>query len=293
MSNELVCINGVRGYEKDGVAYLHIEDVARGLGFEREKNGTMYVMWDRVEQYLDDLSFHRSVENEKPRDYYIPENIFYRLCMKARNEVAEAFQAKVADEIIPSIRKTGSYQTTPKTYIEALEALIDAEKEKEAARHALALAQEAVQMTAALLENEQVSHVHDNHVKDGRYGGMTKNRNHYRSKAQRLDIENTALTKENDNLKDAVGRGKNWMTISMMRREWERAFGHEPNWKMLKAFSEQVNKERHKDVEERIVGHDGTQKVIKVYRYHIDAWEAYRAHEEFLRYQRQKKLSFF
>ena len=24
---------GVRGYEKDGVAYLHIEDVARGLGF--------------------------------------------------------------------------------------------------------------------------------------------------------------------------------------------------------------------------------------------------------------------
>ena len=24
---------GVRGYEKDGVAYLHIEDAARGLGF--------------------------------------------------------------------------------------------------------------------------------------------------------------------------------------------------------------------------------------------------------------------
>lgn len=32
--------------------------------------------------------------------------------MKAKNEVAEAFQAKVADEIIPSIRKTGSYSTT-------------------------------------------------------------------------------------------------------------------------------------------------------------------------------------
>ena len=29
--------------------------------------------------------------------------------MKAKNEVAEKFQAKVADEIIPSIRKTGSY----------------------------------------------------------------------------------------------------------------------------------------------------------------------------------------
>ena len=32
--------------------------------------------------------------------------------MKAKNEVAESFQAKVADEIIPSIRKTGSYSTT-------------------------------------------------------------------------------------------------------------------------------------------------------------------------------------
>ena len=100
---------GVRGYEEDGVAYLHIEDSARGLGFEREKNGAMYVMWDRVEQYLADLSFHTSVESGNPHDYYIPENIFYRLCMKAKNEVAEKFQAKVADEIIPSIRKTGSY----------------------------------------------------------------------------------------------------------------------------------------------------------------------------------------
>ena len=40
---------------------------------------------------------------------YIPENIFYRLAMKARNETAEAFQAKIADEVIPSIRKTGGY----------------------------------------------------------------------------------------------------------------------------------------------------------------------------------------
>ena len=38
-----------------------------------------------------------------------PENIFYRLAMKAKNETAEKFQALVADEIIPSIRKTGSY----------------------------------------------------------------------------------------------------------------------------------------------------------------------------------------
>ena len=60
---------GVRGYEEDGVAYLHIEDAARGLGFEREKNGAMYVMWGRVEQYLADLSFHTCVESENPNDF--------------------------------------------------------------------------------------------------------------------------------------------------------------------------------------------------------------------------------
>lgn len=112
--NNLVCISGVRGYEQDGVAHLHIEDAARGLGFERTQNkdGVEYtsIRWATVEGYLQDFGFHQQVgENGNPHDYYIPENIFYRLCMKARNEVAEKFQAKVADEIIPSIRKTGSY----------------------------------------------------------------------------------------------------------------------------------------------------------------------------------------
>ena len=118
MKSSLVCISGVRGYEEDGVAYLHIEDSARGLGFEKteNKNGVEYnsIRWSIVEGYLQDFGFRQeAVENGKPHDYYIPENIFYRLCMKAKNEVAEKFQAKVADEIIPSIRKTGKYEAHP------------------------------------------------------------------------------------------------------------------------------------------------------------------------------------
>ena len=95
--NSLVCISGVRGYEEDGVAHLHIEDVSRGLGFTEQKDGVEYVMWRRVESHLKSLGFGTSAENASAHDYYIPENVFYRLCMKARNEVAEAFQAKVAD----------------------------------------------------------------------------------------------------------------------------------------------------------------------------------------------------
>lgn len=51
--NNVVMIKDVRGYVgENNVAYLNLEDVARGLGFEREKNGKMYVMWDRVKKYL-------------------------------------------------------------------------------------------------------------------------------------------------------------------------------------------------------------------------------------------------
>ena len=46
---------------------------------------------------------------EVAKDVHIPGNVFYRLAMKAKNEVAEAFQAKVANEIIPMLRRTGSY----------------------------------------------------------------------------------------------------------------------------------------------------------------------------------------
>lgn len=38
--NNLVCISGVRGYEEDGVAYLHIEDSARGLGLKEPRAKT-------------------------------------------------------------------------------------------------------------------------------------------------------------------------------------------------------------------------------------------------------------
>ena len=105
--NELTILNidGIECYEKDGTAYLKLETVARGLGFTDKKDGVEYVRWARVEKYLSELNF--ATCGERPE--FIPENVFYRLAMKAKNEVAEKFQAKVADEIIPSIRKHGGY----------------------------------------------------------------------------------------------------------------------------------------------------------------------------------------
>lgn len=100
-----VLISGVSCYEQDGTAYLRLDDVAHGLGFTQTKNGIEYVRWETIDKYLRDLGFSQQVG----KDSYIPENVFYRLAMKAKNETAEKFQALVADEIIPSIRKTGGY----------------------------------------------------------------------------------------------------------------------------------------------------------------------------------------
>ncbi len=98
-------IGGVDCYEKDGTAYLKLEAVARGLGFTDKSKGTEYVRWNTVRQNLDEIGFSQ----EAAKDGFIPENIFYRLAMKAKNGTAEQFQAKVADEVIPSIRRHGGY----------------------------------------------------------------------------------------------------------------------------------------------------------------------------------------
>lgn len=106
---QIMNINGIECYEKDGVAYLKLEAVARGLGFTKteSKNRAEYttVRWERVFGFLDEIGF----DHKWAKDSYIPENIFYRLAMKAKNQTAEAFQAKIADEVIPSIRKHGGY----------------------------------------------------------------------------------------------------------------------------------------------------------------------------------------
>lgn len=107
MNLQVINVSGIDGYEKDGVVYLKLETVARGLGFVDTKDGVEYVRWARVDKYLAELNFATCGE----RPDYIPENVFYRLAMKAKNEAAEAFQAKIADEVIPSIRKHGAYMT--------------------------------------------------------------------------------------------------------------------------------------------------------------------------------------
>lgn len=117
MTDKIMNINGVSCYEENGTVYLKLEDVARGLGFikREQKSGVVYesVRWERVFGYLEAFgSMVPGFDHKWAKDSYIPENIFYRLAMKANNDAAEKFQVLVADEIIPSIRRNGVYATT-------------------------------------------------------------------------------------------------------------------------------------------------------------------------------------
>jgi anti-repressor protein len=129
---KLITINGVRGFiDEYGIAQLNLEDVSRGLGFIQKKKDVEYVRWERINAYLIEMNFPQLVGKE-----FVPENVFYRLSMKGESESAINFQTKVADEILPAIRKTGSYSLEKPSYmidnpVERAEKWIEEQKEKQ------------------------------------------------------------------------------------------------------------------------------------------------------------------
>lgn len=119
---------------EDGSISINAEDTAIGFGWITiAKSGNEVVRWSRMNKYLKEIGFSQDVY----KDDYLPESVFYLLGMKAKNETAKRFQNWLALDVIPSIRKTGSYNVNqpqyklPATYKEALLQLVEAEEEKE------------------------------------------------------------------------------------------------------------------------------------------------------------------
>ena len=117
--HNIVNIENIRGYvENDGTVYLNLNDIAIGLGFVRTSSaGNVSIRWERIDTYLEEFrqrgvsvptsGYGRNNQCNLPE--YISENVFYMLAMKAKNNVALDFQTKVANEILPMIRRTGMY----------------------------------------------------------------------------------------------------------------------------------------------------------------------------------------
>ena len=210
-----------------------------------------------------------SVDSRVQSLVFVSESGLYDLIMQSRKPEAKAFKRWVTHEVLPSIRKTGGYSVAqtqhqpalPTTYLEALEALVASEKAKLALQ---AERDEAIRTKAMIGSNREATAM---------------------ATASAKSKECKRLTIENEELKDAVGRGTNWCTVSVMKSEWKREFGHEPVWQKLMKFSEGLPTEMQpiKDVEEKVVLRNGSEKLSKVYRYHMEAWTRYRQYEETIR----------
>lgn len=114
MDNNIIIIENVKGYiGKDNLIYLNLGDVAKGLGFVKRdvKNEIVYERMNKqsIIKWLCEFGIINSENEELPE--YIPENVFYLLAMKGKNEIAKQFQLKVANEILPQIRQSGMYMT--------------------------------------------------------------------------------------------------------------------------------------------------------------------------------------
>lgn len=126
--NELQIFNNsefgeVRTIEINGKPYFMATDIAKALGYSRPA--------DAITAHCKGSVKHRVLTSGGEQDAkFIPEGDIYRLIVRSNLPSAEKFEHWVFDEVLPQIRKTGSYQM-PQTYAEALRALADKAEQAE------------------------------------------------------------------------------------------------------------------------------------------------------------------
>lgn len=118
--NELQIFNSeefgeVRTIEIDGKPYFVGTDVAKALGYNNPR--------DAVSRHCKGVVKHDTPTSSGVQLMsYINEGDLYRLIMKSKLPSAEKFEIWVMDEVLPTIRKTGSYQK-PMTTAEQIQLL--------------------------------------------------------------------------------------------------------------------------------------------------------------------------
>lgn len=89
--------------DRDGTIWFLAKNIADALGYNQTQKALDHC---RQSSILDDLN---KINILHPMSKWIPESDLYRLVMKSTLPKAELLQDWVCGEVIPSIRKTGSY----------------------------------------------------------------------------------------------------------------------------------------------------------------------------------------
>lgn len=118
--NELQIFNSeefgdIRTAEIDGKPYFVGTDVAKALGYSNPRKAILDHCKGVTKRDTPTSSGIQSMS-------YINEGDLYRLIMKSKLPSAEKFESWVMDEVLPTIRKTGSYQK-PLTTVEQIQVI--------------------------------------------------------------------------------------------------------------------------------------------------------------------------
>ena len=118
--NELQFFNSeefgeIRTIEIDGKPYFVGTDVAKALGYSNPRKAILDHCKGVTKRDTPTSSGIQSMS-------YINEGDLYRLIMKSKLPSAEKFESWVMDEVLPTIRKTGSYQK-PLTTVEQIQVI--------------------------------------------------------------------------------------------------------------------------------------------------------------------------
>lgn len=118
--NELQIFNSgefgeIRTIEIDGKPYFVGTDVAKALGYSNPRKAILDHCKGVTKRDTPTSSGIQSMS-------YINEGDLYRLIMKSKLPSAEKFESWVMDEVLPIIRKTGSYQK-PLTIVEQIQVI--------------------------------------------------------------------------------------------------------------------------------------------------------------------------
>lgn len=141
MTNEIQIFSNsefgnIRTINENGKVLFCGKDIAEVLGYKNVYDALSQhcpslvkrEVWVRTGVRADGTTAKRNTEMS-----FIPEGDVIRLILRSTLPSAQKFERWVCDEIVPSVLHTGSYSITqqlPQTYLEALEALVEKEKER-------------------------------------------------------------------------------------------------------------------------------------------------------------------
>ena len=116
----------IRTFNHEGIWFV-AKDVATALGYAKPENAV--AMHVDAEDKTTTL-IQGTGSNYQSKAILINESGLYSLILSSKLPKAKEFKRWVTSEVLPEIRKTGSYHS-PKTYLEALKALVASEEAKE------------------------------------------------------------------------------------------------------------------------------------------------------------------